>query len=440
MLERIDIDRIRRTLKDRGFEAWEIYAESRTLTRMTAEDRLIASRSATTTGLSVRVSSAEGHRQFSTYRLDTEGVLAALGEGEPSARPAPIAPPSPLEAMGARSQRLNQLIRSTWPDSEGHRLYQLCFDSEIRAFERVGEDGQTSRGSEEWAGATAEWGIERDGKLIAAREELWAAGIDSFLDIWHERNPFRARTERLLRQANPWPAPAGDIPLYWSQAAVARLAHLFLRGFEGDLVLENRSFLIELPLPLPLPFSLFETEEQGGPSVDHEGAPRKALALFRDGQPRALACNRRVAEQLSVPSTGHCRRQSFLHPPQVGLWRPAVLGNERVTSPLSQLTWGVGIGDFAVESFDPATGDVTLELTDARLIHQGELGEAIERLRWPTNLMKLLGSFTLMSEATDTFGFPILKKGSRWVTEVSAPSALSPSVSLPGAVPPSHYW
>ncbi len=439
MLERIDMERIRRVLRHLGFESWEIYAETRTVTRVTAEDRLIATRSATTAGLSLRVSGVGGTRQFSTCRLDTEGILAALSETEAPAAPTTLAEPAALEAMETKSQRLNQLVRGTWIDSEGVRLHQLCFDSELRDFETVGPDGIIARGQEEWAGATAEWTVDREGKPVAAREELWASSLDTFLEIWEQRNPFRARTHRLLRQTNPWPAPQGEVPVYWSSAAIGRLSHLFLRAFEGDLVLDNLSFLTDVALPLSLPFSLTETVPAEG-SFDHEGAPRRAVPLFREGQPRSLACNRRVAEAMSVASTGHCRRQSYLHPPQVGLWHPVLTGNKVVPSPLSQLSWGLGIGDFAVESFDPSTGDAVLLLTDARLIHQGELGEAIEVLRWSTNVLTLLGSISSFCDTPETFGFPILKKGSRWVIQLSAPSAISPALHIPGAVPPSHYW
>ncbi len=438
MLERIDIDRIRRLLRLRGYERWEIYAEERTLTRTTAEGRFISTRLSSTSGVSIRVSGEAGTKQFSTSRLSTEGILDALDEGGGASSPSAPAPTNALEFLEARSERLTTLVRSTWPESEGLRLQQLSFDAEVREFETVGPEGNVSKGREEWAGGTAEWTVDRDGKLLPAREELWACGIDAFLESWAERNPFRACTERIRRQTNPWPAPAGDIPIYWSAGAVARLTHHLLRAFEGDLVLDELSFLSEAELPLPIPFSIFETAPEG--TVDHEGSPRRTLALLKEGRPRALACHNRAAAQLEVPSTGHCRRQSYLQPPQIGLWSPVVQGNEVVPSPLSQLTWGLGIGDFSVEAFDPSTGAITLLLTDARLIHQGELGEAVEVLRWETNLLKLLGSLSVLCDKPETFGFPLLKKGSRWVTSVTAPSAISRSVAVPGAVPPGHYW
>lgn len=437
MLERIDIERIRRVLRLRGYERWEIYAELRTLVRTTAEDRLISTRVSSTSGLSLRLTGEHGTKQFSTSRLDTAGVLAALDEEEGSSAPASVPAPAP-DAMEARTQRLMQLLRSTWPESEGLRLNQLCFDAEIREFETVSDSSPPAKGREEWAGGTAEWTVDREGKPVAAREELWACGVDAFLDAWAERNPFRACSDRIRRQTNPWPAPAGDIPIYWSSGAVARLTHHLLRAFEGDLVLDQLSFLTEVELPLAFPFSVFETAPEG--AVDHEGSPRRPLALFHEGKPRALACHNRAAAELSVASTGHCRRQSYRHPPQVGLWSPVLQGKDVVPSPLSGLTWGLGIGDFQVESFDPSTGDIVLRLTDARLIHQGELGEAIEAMRWETNLRKLFSSFSALCDKPETFGFPLLKKGSRWVTSVTAPSAVSPAVALPGAVPPSHYW
>lgn len=436
MLERIDLNRIQRVLGARGYQRWELYAECRTLSGTSAEDRLLSTRTAEESGLTLRVIEETGPRQWSTRRLDTEGVLALI-----SASDTPLPPEAPAAARPGHEgwgERLGALVRATWPESEGVSLHRLSIDAETRVFEVVGPGGEPRSGNEQWAGATAEWTVERDGKRLPAREELWSTRLDGFLDAWESLNPFRARSEALRRQSHPWPAPQGDVPVYWGPGAVGRLAHLFLRALEGDLVVDELSFLTQMKLPLPLGFALHEVGAEDG--VDHEGESRRPLTVWQSGQPRAVACNRSVAARLNVGPTGHCRRQSFLHPPQVGFWHTRLTGDCEVGSPLGSLTWGVGVEDFEVERFDPSSGDLELRLTDARLIHQGELGEAIEALKWKTNLVDLLATLQAFGADSRPHAFPVRKKGSRWVARIDAPAALSPAVALPGVVPPSHYW
>jgi predicted Zn-dependent protease len=265
-----------------------------------------------------------------------------------------------------------------------------------------------------------------------------------FFEDLKRRNPFQEAARRARRLKNPWPAPYGEIPVLWSAPAMAKLCLQFLRGFEGDLVLRNLSFLGELPLPLKLPFYVEDRADNIPNRCDHEGSPTRSVLVFKEGRPKALAVDKRLASELAVRSTGHCRRESFQSAPTIGFWTPRLrpeLGQERPGSQLmEELQWGISVQDLEVLHFHPQTAEIRLRLTQLFLVHHGAEGESIAPVELSMNLIDLLQSLSGFSDDSRTEGFHVTKNQQRFLTEVTTPSALSHPISIPGSVPASHYW
>ena len=101
---------------------------------------------------------------------------------------------------------------------------------------------------------------------------------------------------------------------------------------------------------------------------------------------------------------------------------------------------GIHVTDVEVLSFQPATGEIALNLKDCRLVHQGELGEALESTRLDTSLLQLIPSMKAFSQTQATTVMPIRKQKQSFLTQITAPEALSPELMIPGTVPSNQYW
>ncbi len=440
-LRDIDLDRVFQSALQRGYTSCELYSEFCYQSRMTVQDRIEDIRLFTTGGVSLRVNDGQSFLLFSTNAPTTETFLRFLGErvaSQPTRQPAKREPALDLPSSSEKFAQLGQLSRQLWNEGGYVGIPQFLFEDKVKYFEVADHRGTYANGTEQSAGISLQWIVERHHSRVLCRADKHRGSIQALLQDL-SLDSFRDRIKATTQPKAAWPAPKGEIPILWSSMAFSKLGLLFLRAFEGDLFLGNSSFLTRLS-PLPLQFTVEDIPESDVARCDHEGSLRRPVMLLQEGKPRGLACNNRIAEQLAVSSTGHCRRESFQSHPTVGFWNPRIQGNRKVDGLLKQMEWGISVHDVEIAHFSPQTGEITLRIAEGYLVHHGEEGEAIEPLTLTTNLVELLSTISEFSEKCDTSGYPICKQGQQFITEITAPSAFSAALNVPGFVPTSHYW
>lgn len=460
MLEHLDMERIFHVARNRGYDCLEIYGERRHETQIIAEERGLSTRLNLSEGIALRCVRGAETFCFLTHDGDTHALINMLEQPSAASELTPVTArqqtkfavrshdqtcgrqtesPDSISAH-TKFQVLENLLRAAFADNDQVEASSFEYHDVIQQFEVCTHEGNLSHGTEESAGALASWVDQREPKKIRGRAEFWGTNIHRFLEEFKTRNPLRQEVLRLRAQKCPWPVPRGELPVFWSSRAFSKLVLLLLRGFEGDLVLDHLSYLTEVSFPLPLPFSISDVPNGEAMPVDHEGSPRKPVVVLQQGQPKSLACNHQIARQLAVPSTGHCRRESFRSPPTVGFWSPVIEPSSKQVNPLDKLEKGICVEDVQVLHFDPVSADAHLSLGGVRLIHQGELGEFVQSFELKINLLKLLSSLSSFSKSMESHALPVNKLNQCFLTEISSPAAVSNPVPIPGEVPLTHYW
>jgi predicted Zn-dependent protease len=443
----IDVDTIFWAARQSGFLFSELYCETSIETRFSSQDRLENVRLSVTPGAFLRCHGANGVRIFKTTSPSTENLLALLKSNVPSGREhrsatrffaEPFEMHDPGVSIEDKFQSLSLLSRQlAAPEAAGATQFQ--YEERRRFFLLADTNDRLATGCDETASACARWMQIREGHPFDCRVELNRLSPAALLVDLQNPSCFKDSIETSSTGGERWPAPQGELPIFWSAQVFAKLNLHLIRAFEGDLFLSGRSFLTG---PVSLPFH-YQIEERPNPnlsSVDYEGSIRRPIAILLDGRPRGLACNRSVAEQLSVTPTGHSRRHAFHSTGTIGFWNPRIVPLRPCEDPLVQMNRGISVRDISVQQYSTTTGLIDLVLKEAYLVHNGEQGERIEAVRLRVNLPQLLQSCHQFSGVTESVGFKITKHGQEFVTEVEAPSALTLPLSIPGTVPQNHYW
>lgn len=439
MLNAPDAEKLLTASQALGFENTEIYCEHSRTSYISYQGRTDSIRLSARQGISLTAKRAGVSHRFFVDGFQIENVLAAL-EGKRATMQAPNslpATPPVWNTLGDVGSVLLQATRSAF--STSNELLQFPFISMAlteRQYQVIQDGGGFFQGREENAEFKAEW-------FVGTIAHQWERARGSLSGLVTEVNSPLGLGRAVKTSLSPltrWPAPRGRVPVLWSARSVAKIQMLFLRAFEGDRVLDHRSFLNEVCLPLDLAFTLEDRPSHSGDEVDHEGSPRKAITFFRDGRPTALACNKKLAAQLEVPSTGHARRQSFDAPSTVGFWHLHLEGKTTRDALLPLMQQGISVREIEVLSYDPGSGEVSLKLSEAYLVHQGAEGEPMEPLLLQLPLTELLQSFSEFEKDRPTTGLTTGKERQKIFTEITVPAALSSPLLLPGSVPANHYW
>ncbi len=297
-------------------------------------------------------------------------------------------------------------------------------------------DGPLQKGNDSNAVLRASWTVASDLPVRFHFARARHHARDLMTDLASAEG-LASAVKRSLQTAPVWPAPEGEVPVLWSAQCVAKLQALFLKAFDAERVLSNRSFLSHLALPAPFKFSLEDVPPQADFTWDHEGNPVRRMPIFRDGKPTVLACTRQTAQQLEVVPTGHARRGAFDAPTHPSFWSPHVVGDTIQDALLPSMERGVSVRELEVLTFDSVSAETTLRLTHCFLVHQGQEGERMEPLVLRTSLIDLLASFSEFETKVKTTG--VLGAQSDFL-EITSSASLSKPFPLPGTVPLEHYW
>jgi len=407
MLERIEIS-----------SDAEIYADTRAETVITLRGKLVETRVEISGGLRMK----SKHGDCDEVRLTTDLTQTPL-------------PNHPQPLSEENLTQIVTLVRQLFPDHPRliYRTLRLTLTS--HHYEVLCPGGNLQRAVEEKASLETEWGVREKEKTVTFRE---VSARRNWRELVNDLKSGQWLSETIaltLRPAPVWPVPDGDIPIYWSSRAVAKICLPFLRAFEGDSLLDGNSLLVDWPKDIALPFTI---EETPATSVDHEGQLTKPIRLFDGRRPRALLVDKALAGSFAVESTGHARRGTYREKNQVLSWGAEIVAAVDTIATLPD--WGISVRDVDLSEVNSRTGRLSIRLRDARLLHHGTEGEAIEPITLEISLVDLMRSWRAFSKDTETFGQLLSKHAAFHLTELKAPAALSPQVRLQGQVPPEHYW
>lgn len=438
MLEKIDLTKVFGAARNRGYDSVELYAESREETDIFLKGRLQETRLNSQSGVSISLSNGERNLHFFTNDISTEGVLSLVEE-----TPSFAFSQTPLENRASslqlkdQVQHLKTALRKSGANLDDALCPTLSYEGVVRHFEVCNAPDVIVSGHEEKAASQWKFGIRGGNEARIVTDSFARSSIKNFWEEFGETSLVPSLPHSWF---NPWPSPMGKLAVIWKPKAFAQLLLPFLRAFEGDLVLKKMSILHQIEKAVPLHFRMQDTPDLKLSQWDHEGSPLSTTTLFAEGTAQTVACDRTVAHRLSIPLTGHARRESFLSPSCIGLWNAHLVPAKEEEALFHQLQRGIGIVDIDILDFNPFSGTIQIRVNDSFLIHHGEEGEALKPIEIETSLLSLLSSMTHFGKEIFRFGCNIKKGTQEILTEVNVPMALSPELDYPGEVSPNHYW
>jgi TldD protein len=443
----LDLERVFQALRALGADDIELYAESRTTHQLDIWDRVHHGRSLQDRGLSIYCRKGETSFHFCSNLWDTESVLKLIA-GKPlkddavsaAIPPVKVAATKPGSAplLAPHCVTVLHVARAAFAPAASCGLW---FEEEICNFWVTRESAGWTAGSRKSVRTQARWKIEQEGAPSRTYEwERSGLDPDAFVDGLKNEFWLSEAVKKSAGRLSTWPAPTGELPVFWSSQALAKIALPFVRAFEADLFLKDQSLLQKLSFPARWGFTLTDMPQTAQPGVDAEGNTVAQLVVLKNGKPRGLACNRRTAGEMQVPETGHSRRQNFRHLPVPAFWNVALHWSETEPDLLARCQSGIWVEDVEVLESDPASGLICLATRKAFLMHEKTLGEPIENVVFEMEVHDFLANIEGAGEKQKTFGFEIQKEGQRLTTQIQLPDVFTPAFPFPGSVPSDTYW
>jgi predicted Zn-dependent protease len=443
MLEKLDLAFLFARLREEGYLQCHFYAERTFTTEFSTHERINHCRHFESGGLSVELFH-EARKTWTTYRTNQFSTDAVLKLLQLPPNPEKHKPPFHearlvISQLSQPIKKLQALIKKIQLETSLSRPVGIEFRERRQIYQSANSPEQIHTGETESGELKMDVCASHKGKSISFSHSLHSSHLNS---LWEQIDQLVPLIHRriALGASEKWPLPEGRLPVGWSHSSLAKLTDCFLRGFEGDLVLSQFSYLSQLSLPVNFPFQIFEKEASARAAIDHEGSPRKPLLIFDGKKPKFLATNNKIAREMAVPSTGHCRRATFDQPSTIGFWHPVLRGLSEKGCILELMKEGIWVEDILVQKLDITTGIAVLEFSQVNLVHQGEIGEAVEPFTWTLSIPELMGTLHHFSHDLRTTGIFHFKQKQRILTEYTTPAALSSELNLPGTVPKSHYW
>ncbi|MFM8316336.1 MAG: metallopeptidase TldD-related protein [Deltaproteobacteria bacterium] len=443
MLENLNLELIFKKSAELGLSNFRIYAERTTTTHVEIEHKDQRARHMESGGLSVEYqTSLQGcWTTLRTNQFTTESVLDLLGLNPHEEKAVKAAPKKQSDSfnLGKKISTLQLLVRKINLDNSLSQPVSFSYREKRQRFQFCSHPNRISEGEIEQGEAQFDVQSSFRGNPLCFSHKLSSSDLET-LEKDLQKIPEQIQAKIQLGSTEKWPLPEGNIPVGWSCKALAKITSCFVRGFEGDLVLKNFSYLAHATLPFKFNFSIEEQPLKTNHLIDHEGSPKKNRVIFDGQKPRALATDCETAQAFAVESTGHSRREAFDRPSSIGFWHAVLKGHEPVASVLELMTEGIWVEEIEIEELDLISGYVTLNFSQANLVHQGQIGESIKPFNWTLSLEQIMGSLHHFSKESQTTGLFHIKQKQRILTEYTMPSALSLNLKLPGSVPKTHYW
>jgi TldD protein len=195
----------------------------------------------------------------------------------------------------------------------------------------------------------------------------------------------RAAAERALAKLSARPAPSGVLPVVIRQGGGGVLFHEACgHGLEADLVAKDSSVYAgrrgeRVASPL---VTLVDDGTMGGEwgalGVDDEGHPAQCNVLIEEGVLTDYMWDWLRARKEGRVGSGNGRRESYQHLPMVRMTNTYVLaGRDDPEEIVRQTPYGVYVAQLGGGSVNTTTGDFVFGMTEAYLIEDGRITEAL---------------------------------------------------------------
>jgi TldD protein len=195
----------------------------------------------------------------------------------------------------------------------------------------------------------------------------------------------RAAAERALAKLSARPAPSGVLPVVIRQGGGGVLFHEACgHGLEADLVAKDSSVYAgrrgeRVASPL---VTLVDDGTMGGEwgalGVDDEGHPAQRNVLIERGVLTDYMWDWLRARKEGRAGSGNGRRESYQHLPMVRMTNTYVLaGRDDPEEIVRQTPYGVYVAQLGGGSVNTTTGDFVFGMTEAYLIEDGRITEAL---------------------------------------------------------------
>lgn len=217
----------------------------------------------------------------------------------------------------------------------------------------------------------------RDGRRESAVVEL-TLGRSSLKQRQRIKDAVRAGAGRAVHRLGAVEAPGGERAIVLGPGLGGLWVHeLVGHALEADRVQAGRSWLAAAKSPVSSKkLTVIDDPRRGRASwrFDDEGSPSRATPLLRGGRVQGLLHDRRTAQKVGRPPTGHGRRSSFRDPvlPRMGCTfiAPGSLSAEDVLQGIDE---GVYVRRMEAATTSTVTGEATFRVTDADRIRCGSL-------------------------------------------------------------------
>jgi len=413
---------------EQQYPSFEFFSDSEVRRSFSFEPKTSCLRTFETGGAQLIVPGATGPLTFHSALLNPSAFSKLFFKEEPLSFPdVPFRRTDSAGKAWTKNNEIEQACRRIILESGNPTEFRATFEESNRTFLFAKSGNEPQEGNEHFASFTAQLTVQKGDLSRKFSIQRGRTDSDSLMADLEEPLITKEYIERALQQ--PWPAPRGRVSALWSQSSVAKLLLHFLQEIE----FASRNSQSFQALESRFPKLSFQVIDNWKPCkrIDVEGQPRRETLLI-DGSAELCPFN----EQMP----GFSRRISAREFPITAPWEPALFGSERDSDLLSKLGNGIFIRNIEILGFQPHTGMVSFQISEATLVHQGVEGEFIESVTVETPLTELLLSFKLFSDSSRPHPLTWSRPGQKLFVEVSTPEALSPFIDFPGSVPSSHYW
>ncbi|MDA8061377.1 MAG: TldD/PmbA family protein [Actinomycetota bacterium] len=417
MIEQDVIERVLGSALRTGGDFAEVFAEDRRGTAASLEDaRVEQMASGRERGAGIRVVSGETTGFAHTADLSEAGLLAAASAAAAAARhggggvrKVALAPAGsdrgavevlpetvPKDSKVALLRRADEAARSA---GAAIRQVSATYADSRRQILVANSDGVLVTDDQVRTRFGVSCVAAGDTGLQTGRESLGATVGFELFDAHDVDDLARRAASRALAKLAARPAPSGTLPVVIKQGSGGILFHEACgHGLEADHIVKELSvFAHRVGEQVASPLVTLVDDgtmgsEWGAFGVDDEGHPAKRNVLIDQGVLTDYMWDYLRARKEGRESSGNGRRETYQHLPMVRMTNTFLLGGaEDPEEIVRQTPHGVFVAQLGGGQVNTATGDFTFGATEAYLIEDGEITEALRDTNLIGNGPEILG-------------------------------------------------
>lgn len=351
----------------------------------------------------------------------------------------------PLEQKLAIVKRMDLAARVELP--EARQVTAILLDS-LRKILVVNSDGSISSDSKTYLQMVCQVVGQKDARVETAHESDGGyIGFEFLEEVTPESiGQEAARRVKVLLGAKP--APAGTMAVVIAAEAGGTMIHEAVgHGLEADLACNGLSVYegkVGKPVASPLITVLDDGTMpalRGSYAFDDEGTPSQKNVLIENGILKGYLVDKLSAMKFDMPATGNGRRESFRSKPIVRMTNTYIApGKDDPAQILKDTRSGIFVKAMGGGQVNTVTGDFVFAVTEAYLIHDGKLGDAIRGATLVGNGPRVMETVdrvgTDLGFSTGTCG----KDGQGAPVTDAQPTIRIPELTVGGEVPMENYW